>query len=57
MKAIIYNVATKEELYWDNIDEDKHNWYLLNYRTEKYGDVSTIKKLPKFLWEIKERIS
>ncbi len=57
MKAILHNLATNEDKYWDNIDEDEVNWYLLGYRTEKYGDVSTVRTLPKFLWQLKEKIS
>lgn len=54
MKAILKNQATQENLFWDNIDEDERNFYLLGYRTEKYGDVSTVKTLPKFIWILKE---
>jgi hypothetical protein len=56
MKAILLNLATNEELYWHNIDEDDDNWYLLGYKTVKYGDVSTVKTLPKFLWQLKETL-
>jgi hypothetical protein len=56
MKAILHNLATKEDLFWDNIDQDDRNWYLLGYRTVKYGDVSTVKTLPKFIWELKEEV-
>lgn len=57
VKAILFNIATNENLYWDNIDEDDRNWYLLGYRTVKYGDVSTVKTLPKVIWELKEKMS
>ena len=57
MKAILLNLATNEKLYWHNIDEDDDNWYLLGYKTVKYGDVSTVKTLPKFLWQLKETLA
>ncbi len=52
--AILFNTATKEELYWSKIDEDKDNFYLLGYKTNKYGEISNVKVLPKFIWKVKK---
>lgn len=56
MRAILFNKATKEELYWDEIDEDKHNYILVNYKINKYGEKKNKVFLPKFIWSIKEKL-
>ena len=55
-EGILYNRATLESLYWREISEDEDNYYLHNYIIVKYGERSDIRTLPKFIWDLKQKI-
>lgn len=54
-KATLHNRATQDNFTWDNVTDDDCNFYCHGYKIEKYGHVTNVLTLPKFLWTLVDK--